>query len=82
MSRRQAVVVALAAFLGGCVASQVTRVAEAKAEAYTGQRWQYSKVAGFAISEDDLNPLGAQGWELVGCAGQNGNICFLKRPLR
>ena len=42
------------------------------------QKWEY-KTLSYAPSEEQLNQLGAQGWELVAA---NEAFCFLKRPLQ
>jgi hypothetical protein len=36
---------------------------------YEKQRWEYTVIVQRSISEDDLNALGAEGWELVGVIG-------------
>jgi hypothetical protein len=33
---------------------------------YEKQRWQYKVIVQSAVSEEELNALGAEGWELVG----------------
>lgn len=44
------------------------------------QRWEYRVTEG-ETSEDSLNALGDEGWELVGVvAGLSGPRAYLKRP--
>jgi hypothetical protein len=33
---------------------------------YEKQRWEYKMIFQSAVSEEELNALGAEGWELVG----------------
>jgi hypothetical protein len=74
--------VILAAFLGGCVASQLAQVRVANAQEAMGAarvRWEYKAYSsGFSNQETGLNGYGANGWELVTC---NPSTCILKRPL-
>jgi hypothetical protein len=45
---------------------------------WTGQRWEYKAVGNVAKkSEDYLNALGEQGWEL---AGVHNAVLYFKRP--
>jgi hypothetical protein len=46
---------------------------------WTGQRWEYKAIGNIAKkSEDYLNALGEQGWEL---AGVHNAVLYFKRPL-
>ena len=36
---------------------------------YDKQRWEYKLIVQTAMSEEELNALGAGGWELVGVIG-------------
>jgi hypothetical protein len=48
------------------------------------QKWEYKLLFGGKVSEDEMNALGQQGWELVSTI-TNGNGywqgCIFKRPI-
>ena len=78
MNRPSKLVVGVAAFLGGCVATQVTRIGTAQATVGAAKREYKEVTAVMRVSEDDPNQLAAQGWELDQCPNQN--VCFVRRP--
>jgi hypothetical protein len=46
--------------------SQLPRVQPPIVYVYEKQRWEYKVIVQNAVSEEELNALGAEGWELVG----------------
>ncbi len=45
------------------------------------ETWEYLTLPAIEASEDHLNGLGREGWELVGTGqGSDGPALFLKRP--
>jgi hypothetical protein len=75
-------VIAVSAFAGGCVAHEFSHVPAAQAQAPRANvpLWEYKVATSFAgFSDAELNSMGKQGWELVGCPGPS--LCHLKRPL-
>jgi hypothetical protein len=48
---------------------------------YEKQRWEYKVIFQSALSEEELNAQGAEGWELVGLVALPENTRFyFKRP--
>jgi hypothetical protein len=46
------------------------------------EKWEYKVLRTVNPSEDDLNSLGAQGWELVSATYNDyGSHCILKRRI-
>jgi hypothetical protein len=45
---------------------QLPRVQPQMVYVYEKQRWEYKVIVQSAVSEEELNALGAEGWELVG----------------
>lgn len=78
-TRSNTTLVVVAAFLGGCLTTQLAHTPAAHAAQTTkfnGPGWDYKKVA--ILGEDEAKELGAQGWELCACSG---GACYFKRPL-
>ena len=49
---------------------------------YEKQRWEYKVIVQSATSEEELNALGAEGWELVGVIGlPDTSQFYFKRAL-
>jgi len=49
---------------------------------YERQRWEYQLIVQSAMSEEDLNALGAAGWELVGVIGLPDKSQFYFKRVR
>lgn len=47
---------------------QLPRVQPPMVFVYEKQRWEYKVILQSAVSEEELNALGAKGWDLVGVA--------------
>jgi hypothetical protein len=49
---------------------------------YEKQRWEYKVIVQRGISEEELNALGAEGWELVGVIGLPDTSQFYLKRVR
>jgi Domain of unknown function (DUF4177) len=49
---------------------------------YEKQRWEYKMIFQGAMSEEELNALGAEGWELVGLVALPENTRFYFKRAR
>jgi hypothetical protein len=59
---------------------QLAQVQPPMVYVYEHQRWEYKVIVQRAISEKELNVLGAEGWELVGLIGMpDASQFYLKR---
>lgn len=77
-TRSNTTLVVVAAFLGGCLTTQLahTPTARAAETKFNGPTWDYKKVV--ILSEEEAKELGARGWELSACTS---GACYFKRPL-
>ena len=62
--------------------AQLTQVQPPMVYVYEKQRWEYKVIVQSAISEEELNALGANGWELVGVVGLPGTSQFYFKRAR
>jgi hypothetical protein len=61
---------------------QLARVQPPMVYVYEKPRWEYKVIFQSALSEEELNALGAEGWELVGLVALPENTRFYFKRAR